>query len=89
MVSRGGKTKEEHHKITNGYLWVRVQFVGLNTPVPFRKFTVLQEKFLQKTKAENELFGLPKKRSMTIEITVRNTMSSSDLIKWHGLASEW
>jgi hypothetical protein len=46
-----------------------------------QKFTVLQEKFLQKTKAENELVGLPKKRSMTIEITMRNKMSSNDMIK--------
>jgi hypothetical protein len=80
MASRGGKdeggTSQNNKRIFMGaraICWIKYS-------IPFQKFTVFQEKFLQKAKAENEFVGLPKKRSMTIEISMRNTMSSSDMI---------
>ena len=81
MASRGGKdergTSQNNKRIFMGacaICWIKYSIL-------FQKFTVFQEKSLQKTKAENEFVGLPKKkRSMTIEISMRNTMSSSDMI---------
>jgi len=80
MASNGGKTKEENYKITVGYLWVHVQFVGLNTPDPSRDLLQCRRNSYRRQKLEINWLAYPEKRNIRIEITMRRTMSSSDMI---------
>jgi hypothetical protein len=47
--------------------------------IPFQRFTVVQEKFLQKTKAENKLAVLPRKT----EYKDRNYYEKFNVKQWH------